>query len=119
MSRIWRSLLLVPAIVAAGAIIGGVYGPGLPGVSAASSEDEIKASIKTFSDFYAVVEANFADAVSADTAIYKGAIPGMLRTLDPHSSFFDPRDFHPPCVLQTLDQDRGAHGVLVNHSDLQ
>ena len=93
MSRFWRSLLLVPAIIAAGAVIGGVYGPGLPGVSAASSEDEIKASIKTFSEFYAVVEANFANSVSADTAIYEGAIPGMLRTLDPHSSFFDPRAF--------------------------
>jgi carboxyl-terminal processing protease len=31
--------------------------------------------------------------VSADKAIYKGAIPGMLRTLDPHSNFFDPKDY--------------------------
>src|SRR5262249_44357178 len=26
-------------------------------------------------------------------AIYKGAIPGMLRTLDPHSNFFDAHDY--------------------------
>ena len=26
-------------------------------------------------------------------AIYKGAIPGMLRTLDPHSTFFDPKEY--------------------------
>ena len=31
--------------------------------------------------------------VTPDKAIYKGAIPGMLRTLDPHSNFFDPKDF--------------------------
>ena len=42
---------------------------------------------------YALVERNFAEPVSADKAIYKGAIPGMLRTLDPHSNFFDPKDY--------------------------
>ena len=42
---------------------------------------------------YDLVEANFADSVSPDKAIYKGGIPGALRTLDPHSNFFDPKDF--------------------------
>jgi carboxyl-terminal processing protease len=107
MSRFWRSLLLVPALVAAGAILGGVYGPGLPGVSAADSEDEIKASLRTFSDFYSVVEENFADKVVADTAVYEGAIPGMLRTLDPHSSFFDPRHYQ----LLREDQKGQYYGV--------
>ena len=37
------------------------------------------------------MEQNFADKVKPDKGIYKGAIPGMLRTLDPHSNFFDPR----------------------------
>jgi carboxyl-terminal processing protease len=100
-------MLLVPAIVAVGAMLGGVYGPALPGVSAASSEDEIKSSLRTFSDFYAVVEANFSDSISADDAIYDGAIPGMLRTLDPHSSFFDPRDFQ----LLREDQKGAYYGV--------
>ncbi|MGH9583228.1 MAG: S41 family peptidase, partial [Bryobacteraceae bacterium] len=36
---------------------------------------------------------NYADKLSPDKAIYKGAIPGMLRTLDPHSNFFDPKAF--------------------------
>src|SRR5581483_123158 len=31
--------------------------------------------------------------VSADKAIYNGAIPGMLRVLDPHSNFFDPKSY--------------------------
>src|SRR6202012_5748606 len=34
-----------------------------------------------------------ADPVVSDTAFYQGAIPGMLRTLDPHSIFFDPGQF--------------------------
>ena len=53
----------------------------------------MKASLDSFTKVYDVVEENYADKLSADKAIYKGAIPGMLRTLDPHSNFFDPKDF--------------------------
>ena len=38
--------------------------------------------------FTTLVEQNFADPVKPDKAIYNGAIPGMLRELDPHSNFF-------------------------------
>jgi len=43
-----------------------------------------------------VVEQNYAEPLNgdkADAAIYDGAIPGMLRVLDPHSSFHDPKDY--------------------------
>src|SRR6266849_9209211 len=56
-----------------------------------------------FTIAYELVEENFADPVNADKAIYKGAIPGMLRTLDPHSNFFDPHDF------QLLREDQKGH----------
>src|SRR5208337_2787229 len=36
---------------------------------------------------------NYADKVSPDKAIYNGAIPGMLHSLDPHSNFFDPKSY--------------------------
>ena len=41
--------------------------------------------------------------MSPDQAIYQGAIPGMLRTLDPHSIFFDPEQFQ---QLQQMQQER-------------
>ena len=50
-------------------------------------------SLKSFSQFYSIVEENFADSTKVDKAIYDGAIPGMLNTLDPHSHFFDPKEF--------------------------
>jgi carboxyl-terminal processing protease len=86
-------------------VLGGIFGPGLTGVSAASNgpEEDLKASIKQFTKVYEAVENNFADKVSADKAIYKGSIPGMLRTLDPHSNFFDPKDF------QALRDDQQGH----------
>ena len=64
-------------------------------VSAATGPDDsaVNQSLKSFTQIYDVVEQNFADPVKADKAIYKGAIPGMLRTLDPHSNFFDPKDY--------------------------
>ncbi len=67
-------------------------------VGAQSSEDEsqIRDSLKTFTDVYALVEQNYAEPIrgdKADTAIYDGAIPGMLRVLDPHSSFYDPKAY--------------------------
>lgn len=67
-------------------------------VGAQSSEDEsqIRDSLKTFTNVYALVEQNYADPLSGDkasTAIYDGAIPGMLRVLDPHSNFYDPKAY--------------------------
>ena len=83
-----RFLLLIPCLAAAG-VLGVLLGPQTR-VSAAS-DDDIGKSVKDFTSLYSTVENNFADPVSADKAIYDGAIPGMLRTLDPHSNFFDPK----------------------------
>ena len=67
-------------------------------VGAQSSEDEsqIRDSLKAFSNVNALVEQNYAEPIQgekADIAIYDGAIPGMLRTLDPHSNFYDPKAY--------------------------
>jgi carboxyl-terminal processing protease len=62
-------------------------------MAAAGSDSEVNTSLNSFSKVYDLVEDNSADKVSPDKGIYKGAIPGMLRTLDPHSNFFDPKDF--------------------------
>jgi carboxyl-terminal processing protease len=67
-------------------------------VRAQSAEDEsqLRDSFKAFTSVYALVEQNYAEPITgdkADTVIYDGAIPGMLRVLDPHSSFHDPKDY--------------------------
>ena len=81
-----------------------MYGRGLSGAAAAaSSEDDTRAAVDSFTRVYSLLERNFADPITGDKAIYKGAIPGMLRTLDPHSNFFDPRDF------QLLREDQRGH----------
>ena len=101
MSSQRRYLFIVPLFLAACAVVGGVFGPGAQPVAAASpqhnasttSDEDLKASIESFTKVYDIIDQNYAEKLSADKAIYKGAIPGMLRTLDPHSNFFDPKDF--------------------------
>ncbi|HEV8037852.1 MAG TPA: S41 family peptidase [Bryobacteraceae bacterium] len=105
MARRLRPLLFAILVIVFCSVLGGVFGPGLTGVSAATAgpEEDLKTSIKQFTKVYELVEKNFAEPVSADKGIYKGAIPGMLRTLDPHSNFFDPKDF------QNLRDDQQGH----------
>ena len=67
---------------------------GLPSGFAQSSKDvEVSQSLKKFAEVYSIVEQNYAQPVSGDKTIYNGALPGMLRVLDPHSNFFDPRQY--------------------------
>lgn len=93
MSRSRRSSILLPLVMGICSILGGILGPGLTGSAEAASDDDLRAGLRTLARVLDVVEANAADKVATDKAVYKGAIPGALRTLDPHSSFFDPHDF--------------------------
>ncbi len=96
-----RYLLFIPLFLAACAFVGGLFGPGATPAAAqllqrnasGTSDEDLKSSIKSFTKVYDIVDQNYADKLSADKGIYKGAIPGMLRTLDPHSNFFDPKEF--------------------------
>jgi len=91
MQRTHRAVGLAAAVIILSGILGGLYGPRVQATVAGDSE--IQESIRVFTHVYAIVEQNYADPVDPDRAIYQGAIPGMLRTLDPHSSFFDARSF--------------------------
>lgn len=102
MSSQRRYLLFIPLFLAASAVVGGMFGPGTLPVAAAAqasaphaptSDEDLKSSIQEFTKVYDTVAENYADKLSPDKAIYSGAIPGMLRTLDPHSNFFDPKEF--------------------------
>ncbi|HTA67623.1 MAG TPA: S41 family peptidase [Bryobacteraceae bacterium] len=53
--------------------------------------EDLDGLLKRFTELVAIVESQAADKVNSEQAIYGGAIPGMLRELDPHSIFFDPQ----------------------------
>ncbi len=101
-----RSLLAVLLIILACGFLGMVFGQRV-GSNAQSGESDVRDSLRTFTQVYGLVEQNYAEPVNADKAIYNGAIPGMLRVLDPHSNFFDPKAY----ALLREDQRGKYYGV--------
>src|SRR5271156_5342079 len=86
-----RGLFLVVAVLLVSAVLGGIYGPNVRATTA--SADDYQTAVRDFTRVLDVVQANYAEPVDVDKAVYQGAIPGMLRMLDPHSNFFDARQF--------------------------
>jgi len=65
---------------------------------------DLAKQLKTIISVYATAEREAADPVSADALLFQGAIPSMLRTLDPHSVFFDPNQFEQLKQMQQGEQ---------------
>jgi carboxyl-terminal processing protease len=86
-----RNIVLLLVVLAVGAVLGGVYGPSVRATAAGTSD--IQQAVKNFTQVLAIVQKTYAEPVDIDQAVYEGAIPGMLRVLDPHSNFFDKRQF--------------------------
>jgi carboxyl-terminal processing protease len=55
-------------------------------------EDQDRESLRFFNNMLVLVESNYASRIDPEKAVY-GAIDGMLRTLDPHSKFLEPKAF--------------------------
>ncbi|MGA2274616.1 MAG: S41 family peptidase [Bryobacteraceae bacterium] len=89
--KIERRTQLVPAALLLACCLAG--GPCAPPMAAAAAEFSGSQSVGRVARVYELVEENFATVPDPDQAIYQGMIPGMLRTLDPHSTFFDPKDY--------------------------
>src|SRR5689334_18011162 len=108
MARKRHSFFVLPVIVGVFSVLGGFYGPRIPVASAATEADAseriLNQEVDGLAKVYSLLEQNNADPVNADKAIYRGAIPGMLRTLDPHSNFFDPKDYQ-----AILEEQKGTY----------
>ena len=60
------------------------------GIERVSAEDQtVYENLQIFSDVLDIVQENYVQEVQSEELI-EGAISGMLRTLDPHSSYLDP-----------------------------
>ncbi|HKT81012.1 MAG TPA: S41 family peptidase [Vicinamibacterales bacterium] len=86
MSR-FRPFSAVVFAIAFSALVGGLLGR-----RALATDAKIPDHYKTFTAALSAIENNYIDKVDSDRVIYS-AVRGMLGTLDPHSSFFDPREY--------------------------
>ena len=85
--RRYRPLPAVVFAILVSALVGGFFGR-----SALATDDKVPEHYRAFSAALSAIEANYIDKVDSDNLVY-GAVRGMLGTLDPHSSFFSPKEY--------------------------
>src|SRR5256714_4953432 len=104
-----RALPAVIFAILVSAIAGGFFGR-----SALATDDKVPEHYRAFTAALNAIESNYIDKVESDRLVY-GAVRGMLGTLDPHSSFFDPREY-----AQMRERQEGRYygiGVSIVSSD--
>jgi carboxyl-terminal processing protease len=74
--------------------------------------EQLVRELKKMLDVFITVDQHAADPVDSSTAFYQGAIPGMLRTLDPHSIFFDPGQFQQ--LKEMENSEHKGFGTIVS-----
>jgi carboxyl-terminal processing protease len=94
----FRSLPAAALILALSACAGAYFGR-----TALAAQDQVSDQYKIFTAGLKAVEDVYVGDVESDRVIY-GAITGMLQTLDPHSSFMDPRAY-----AQTRERQEGRY----------
>jgi carboxyl-terminal processing protease len=68
--------------------------------------------LRRFIEVLNTVETQGAERQPADSLIYQGAIPSMLRQLDPHTQFFEPSQFE---QLRQMEQsEQKGFGSIVS-----
>ncbi len=82
---------LILLTIATTALLGGLLGHRVSG-STKPDRSELEPLLGTFTEALALVQSKFAREVDSKELV-ESAIQGMLRTLDPHSSFFATADY--------------------------
>lgn len=96
-------------VVVASALLGGLFGSRV-----LATPDRVTERFKAYTAALAVVESEYVEPVDTTEVVY-GSIDGMLRTLDPHSNFLNPRDY-----AQMRERQEGRYygiGISINSVD--
>jgi carboxyl-terminal processing protease len=86
-------------------------------IAHAADDDEdpgqqLARELKKMVSVFVTVDQQSADPIDSGTAMFQGAIPGMLRTLDPHSIFFDPGQFQQ--LKEMENSEHKGFGTIVS-----
>ncbi len=68
--------------------------------------------LQQFVKVFSTIQSEAAEQPPVDKLIYEGAIPSMLRELDPHTQFFDPAQFEQ--LRQMEDSEQKGFGSVVS-----
>ena len=94
----YRSLPAAAIIIALSACAGAYFGH-----TALSAQDQVSEQYKVFTAGLRAIEDVYVGEIESDRIVYS-AITGLLQTLDPHSSFMDPRSY-----AQTRERQEGRY----------
>jgi carboxyl-terminal processing protease len=86
--RIPRVIPVAALAILLSALAGGFYGRSY----AEATQDQVAQQYRIFTAALNAIDQEYVEPVKPDRTVY-GAIGGMLQTLDPHSSFFDPGQY--------------------------
>jgi len=85
-----HSLTYALLVIAVASLAGGFWGNRVQATS--KTGEDVNELLRTYSQVVSIAEENYADKVDPQKTVYD-SIRGMLKTLDPHSNFFDPKSF--------------------------
>jgi carboxyl-terminal processing protease len=107
--RTYRSVSLAAFAVVLSALIGGFFGGRV-----LATQDGVPQRLNVFTAALQQIEQRYVEPVQSDRVVYS-AINGMLQTLDPHSSFMDPKAY-----AQLRERQEGHYyglGISINVVD--
>jgi carboxyl-terminal processing protease len=111
----WTFSLTLLVAIAGATLLGGLYGNALFGAPAQNS-GELQKRLREYTDLLNAVTANSAEELGSDKFVY-ASIDGMLRSLDPHTSFLEPKEYS-----DMQDRQKGTFyglGILVTKRNEQ
>jgi len=84
-----RFFMVAVLAILLSALAGGFFGSSALGQV---SQDQVSQQYRVFTAALAAIDREYVESLPSDRLIYD-AVGGMLQTLDPHSSFFDPKQY--------------------------
>ena len=109
----WTFTLTLLVALAGATLLGGFYGNRLFG---APVQSDLHKRLKEYTDLLSAVTSWSAEDITSDKFVYS-SIDGMLRTLDPHTSFLEPKEYS-----EMQDRQKGTFyglGILVTKRNEQ
>src|ERR1051326_6066408 len=106
-TRTWTFSLTLVVAIAGATLLGGFYGNSLFGTP---TQTDLNKRMHEYTDLVTAVAANAPEETGSDKFVYS-SIDGMLRTLDPHTSFLEPKEY-----ADMQDRQKGSFyglGILV------
>ncbi len=102
-----RAIAIIVAVVALSSLVGGLYGLRIGTNGNFIRMGPLVGQVGQAYEITELIERRFVEPIEWEEVMYAGAIPAMLATLDPHSTFLKPAEFR-----RMREQERGSYAGI-------